>query len=255
MVEVRLVDEDRDRDAEVVAQGRDALEVVTARRRGLHHSHGEARPGERADDRASHARRAVANDEVKPLPFGELAGLLFEQGHEPPGIFLSGIELRVDERAEARVADIPLAALLFGKGDGLGRAERHAHAAALTTQGIDAVDVSVLFHSIKTAVLETDPATAAGIPVDDGFVAGDERLAGVDLRIKQDVHVGRVHVEIADDLVLGQMGKARADGRFARAALAADDDDLTHDRLLRRTSARHRAGIRTAPSIPARLRQ
>lgn len=30
MVEVRLVDEDRDRDAEVVAQGRDALEVVTA---------------------------------------------------------------------------------------------------------------------------------------------------------------------------------------------------------------------------------
>ena len=29
MVEVRLVDEDRDRDAEVVAQGRDALEVVT----------------------------------------------------------------------------------------------------------------------------------------------------------------------------------------------------------------------------------
>ena len=187
------------------------------------------------------------------MPFGELTGLLFEQGHEPPGIFLPWVELRVDERAEARVAEIPLAALLFGEGDGLGRAQRHTHAAPLTAQGIDAVDIAVLFHRIKTAVLETDPATAAGIPVDDGFVAGDERFAGVDLRIKQDVHVGSVHVEIADDLVLGQMGKACADGRFARAALAADDDDLTHDRLLRRTSARHRAGIRTAPAIPERL--
>lgn len=72
----------------------------------------------------------------------------------------------------------------------LGRAQRHTHAAPLTAQGIDAVDIAVLFHRIKTAVLETDPATAAGIPVDDGFVAGDERFAGVDLRIKQDVHVG-----------------------------------------------------------------
>jgi len=160
----------------------------------------------------------------------------------------------MDHEPEAAVAHVPVTTVIIGKIDGLLRTELHADAAAFTMV-INKESPVMRTYRFETAQIGTLATTDAVLLTDPGAVSRDERRAFLDLRLQQDVQVGRIHIQVTDDLAFGQMGKGGTDRGFARPALAADDDDLTHDRLLRRTSARHRAGIRTAPSIPARLRQ
>jgi hypothetical protein len=74
-IEVRLVDEHAHGQAEVVAQLGHAQQVVGPRWGRLGDEHGQGRAGERADDRAGDARRAVAQDELAAFLFGERLGV------------------------------------------------------------------------------------------------------------------------------------------------------------------------------------
>ena len=93
-------------------------------------------------------------------------------------------------------------------------------------------------HRAEAAQLETTAAAAARGFIDDGLVARAERLDAPRSRIEQNMQVRGVHIEIAYDLVAGQMGKARAHACFARAAFAAENDYFAHGSPPARAKAR-----------------
>ena len=225
-VEIRLVDNDRQRNAEMAAQVGHAGEVVATGRGGFHHAHGQRRAGKRGDNGASHAGRTVAQDGVQLLFAGALTGFGLEQADQLAGVFLPREELGVYHRAEAGLAYVPVAAVAFGEVDGLRRAELHADAASLTAQRVYLVDRTVEGNGLEGAELLALAAVyAVGLP-DLGLVARDEGFGLLLLGVEQDMQVGRVHVEVADDLVLRQMGEGRTHRRFAGADTLATSNAL-----------------------------
>ena len=239
IVQIRFIDDDGQRHAEMAAEVGHAGEVVAAGGGGFHHAHGKGRAGKRGDDGASHAGRAVAEYGFQLLLTGALAGFGLEQAHQLAGILLSGEELGMHHLAEAGVAHVPVAAMAFGEVDGLRGAELHADAASLTAQGIDLVYGAVEGDGLEGAELPALAAVHAVGLAYLGFVAGDEGLGLLHVRVEQDVQVGRVHVKVADDLVLGKVGEGRAHRGLAGAALAADDDYLPHGGSPSRGRIRH----------------
>jgi len=244
-IEIRLVDDDGERYAEMAAEVGHAGEVVAARGGGFHHAHGQRSAGKRGDDGASYAGRAVAEYRFQFLFAGTFPGFSLEQAHQLAGIFLSGEELGMHHLTEAGVAHIPVAAMAFREVYGLSRAELHAHAAAFTAQRVDLVDGSVKGDGLEGAeLLALAAVNAVGLPY-LGLVARDEGLCLLNVRGEQDVQIRGIYVEVAYDLVLGEVGEGRAHGGLAGTSLAADNDYLTHGQppsggRIRR--AGHRAG-------------
>ena len=59
-------------------------------------------------------------------------------------------------------------------------------------------------------------------------MTGVERFHVLDPRLQEEVQVGRVHVQIADHMIVCKLCESRGERRLAGAALAADHGDLTH---------------------------
>jgi len=126
------------------------------------------------------------------------------------------------QSAEAGVGHGGKAAPARGKSDGLLRTQHHAGLAALATVRIDApAAVRNLGNGVEAAVRLTDAAAVAGGRIDAGQVAREEVLPDGILGIEEDVHIRRIHVEVAEDRILGQGRKGGRQGRLAGAALAA----------------------------------
>lgn len=136
-VDVVLVDADGGRDAYLFGELGDAFEVVEAADGGFGDNQGEGGASEAGDDRAADAGGAVDDDEVEVLLSGELGGLLAYDGDELAGVFGGDGELCVDELAVACGGDEPVAAVCFGKVDGVEGAHLDADAAAFAGDGVD----------------------------------------------------------------------------------------------------------------------
>ena len=255
VVEVRLVDDHRHRNAKMPAQIRHTLEIVPPRRRGFHHSHSQGGPGERTDHRATYARRAIAKDEAALFGCGDLARLLLEQAHQTARIFLTGFKLRVHKSAEARAAQIPGSTVPLGKFNGPGRAQLVAHAAALAVQRVYAEHAVLQMHGPELAKLHAAPALRAGGLVNDRRVARNKRLLLLYAGVKDDVQVGHVDIQITENglhpLAVGQGSQGGAQRRLARAALAADDNYFTHAVPPLRPARRKAAPRGPVPLLPA----
>jgi hypothetical protein len=131
----------------------------------------------------------------------------------------------MDHGPELRFRDIPLAAYILRKGDGLDRAKMDAHAAPFT---VDLVHHKVMTDRVELATLQAFPAFGAGLQVYPGGSASLEILLMLYFRSDYYMEVSRIHITISQDLILGKGRKRGYHARLSGAPLATYDCQLFH---------------------------
>ena len=132
--------------------------------------------------------------------------------------------------AESGFALIPVAAVFVCQAYGLCRAEVRAYSASFAAQRVDAIAAFREYVcGMEGAELFAGAAADAVFLLYNGFMPGNEGSFSENFWFEQNVEIWSVYIQIADDLVLGQVSERSADGGFSRSALTADDDYFTHE--------------------------
>ena len=108
------------------------------------------------------------------------------------------------------------------------RAEVHTNPAPLALDRIDGESGRFRPDSVVSTGLLANTAAVTAVGVDTGLMPGMEFVDLHQIRFQQQVQVGCIHVQIADDGIIRQMGKCCRERGLAGAPLAADYKDFMH---------------------------
>jgi len=228
----------------MAGQFQHAGQIVRARDGGFRHDQDAGGAGERGDDGATGAGRAIHDHEIAVFPLGKLARLFAHEADQLAGVFRAGREAGVDQRAETGGGNEPLPADLFGKIDGADGAVPDADAAAFAGTGIHRENARAVAgpgcggDGVVAAQGGAAAAADAVLGAHDGGVAAAEFRAAPDVGGEKQMQVGGIHVAVGERGVGSQRGERCRQAGLAGAALAADDDQFLHRRSSMRTQSR-----------------
>jgi hypothetical protein len=230
------------------------LQIVLPRQGRLRHAEDQIRPGDRGDDRAPDAGRAVHHQQIQISLLRDRARVLPDQRHQLPGVFPAGVQARVDHRTVARLGDIPLPAAPQDELHRLGWAHVPTHATPFAGEGHHSIRLrnspvagTVKRDGTEPTMFGACAAARAPIRDDAGPSPSLELFDPQGFRREDQVQIGGVHIAIGQHLSLRQRGERGDHARLARPALAAEDDQLLHERTAPRSRPKRSVIQRSNP--------